>query len=315
MLYEMDLVSVIIPVYHVEACLPRCIESLLNQTYRKLEIILVDDGSPDNCPKICDSYAQQDARIKVIHQENGGIANARNVGLTASTGEYLTYVDSDDWVEPIYVEKLLHLLKKYNADMATCHELWTDDTEATIKHTHEVIKVYNTKQAMETLLYQQDFDAAPHGKLYRTHICKRHQYPSGMLFEDLGNTYKIVADCGKVVCSDQQYYFYFQSTNSITRSTFDQRRLAVVTLIDEQFDFVMKYFPSLAKAVCARKFGVYCYILRQLPKGQEWDALRNRLWSFVRDYRVKMMLDSKARLKNRLAAVCACFGLKVMSSI
>ena len=314
-MYEKDLVSVIVPVYRVEAYLPRCIESLLNQTYSNLEIILVDDGSPDSCPEMCDRYAQQDRRIRVIHQENGGIANARNVGLAASTGEYLTYVDSDDWVENVYVEKLLRLLKEHDADLATCHELWTADTEATIKHTDEHVEVFDTWQALETMLYQRDFDVGPHGKLYKTHICKPHRYPVGMLFEDLGNTYKIVADCRKVVCTDQQYYFYFQSTNSITRSKFDRRRLAVVKLMDELYDFVMQCYPSLEKAVSARKFGVYCYILRQLPEDGEWDALRSRLWDFVRAYRVKMMFDGKARLKNRLAAICSCLGLKVLRSI
>lgn len=312
-MYEKDLVSVIVPVYRTEEYLPRCIDSLLSQTYGKLEIILVDDGSPDNCPEICDRYAARDARIKVIHQKNGGIANARNVGLAAATGEYMTYVDSDDWVENIYVEKLLGLLREHNVDMATCQELWTGDTEATIKHTNECVKVYNTEQALETLLYQQDFDTGPHGKLYKTYICKPHLYPVGMLYEDLGNTYKIVADCKKVVCSNQQYYFYFQSPNSITRSVFDQRRLAVVTLMDEQFDFIMKFFPTLKKAANARKFGVYCYILRQLPKDKDWDELRGRLWSFVRNYRVKMMFDKKARLKNRLAGACACLGLDILS--
>ena len=314
-MYMKDVVSIVVPVYRVEPYLSRCVESLLNQTYTKLEIILVDDGSPDNCPQMCDAYAAQDSRIKVIHKENGGIANARNTGLAAVTGEYMTYVDSDDWAENTYVEKLLTLLKEYDADMATCQELWTGDTEACIQHGPDQVKVYCTEQALESLLYQKDFDVGPHGKIYKTRICKPHQYPSGMLYEDLGNTYKIVADCKKVVCTNQKHYFYFQSPNSITRSVFDKRRLAVVTLMDEQYDYILKHFPKLEKAASARKFGVYCYILRQLPQENEWDELRNKLWQFVRSYRFKMLFDGKARLKNRLAGACACFGLKVLSRI
>lgn len=311
-MYEKDLVSIIVPVYNVEPYLPRCIGSLLAQTYSKLEIILVDDGSTDNCPELCDRYAAQDDRIRVIHQENGGIANARNVGLAAVSGEFMTYVDSDDWIDETFVEKLLELLKENHADMATCYELWTGDTEARIQHSEEQVNVYDTEQALEALLYQKEFDVGPHGKLYRTQVCKPHRYPVGMQFEDLGTTYKIVADCKKVVSTNQQYYYYFQSPNSITRSAFDERRLAVVTLMDEQFAFLMARFPGLEKAACARKFAAYCYILRQLPDEEKWRELRDRLWSFVRSYRVKMILDSKARMKNRLAGVCACLGLAVL---
>ena len=314
-MYVKGLVSIVVPVYRVEAYLPRCINSLLEQTYRNLEIILIDDGSPDNCPEMCDCYAMQDARIKVIHQKNGGLANARNVGLAAATGEYLAYVDSDDWVDKLYVEKLVNLLKLNDADMATCHELWTDDANAIIHHSKEQAKIYNTQQALEAMLYQRDYDVSAHGKLYKTRICKPHPYPTGMLFEDLGTTYKIVANCKRVVCSNQQYYYYFQSPNSIVRSGFNCRKLDAISLVDEVYDFIITKFPDLEKAACCRKFGVYCYILRQLPDDSEWDALRSKLWQFIQSNRFEVIIDGKARLKNRIAGICSCFGLHVLVKI
>lgn len=115
-----NLISVIVPVYKVEKYIKKCIESIINQTYENLEIILVDDGSPDNCGKICDEYAKKDKRIKVIHKENGGVSSARNLGLEKSNGQYITFIDSDDWIEEEYCEILLTTLKEQNADCAIC---------------------------------------------------------------------------------------------------------------------------------------------------------------------------------------------------
>ena len=113
-------ISVIVPVYKVEKYLDRCVESIVNQTYKNLEIILVDDGSPDNCPAICDAWANKDERIKVIHKENGGVSSARNRGIDAATGDYIGFVDSDDWIEPDMYELLADNAKKYDADISRC---------------------------------------------------------------------------------------------------------------------------------------------------------------------------------------------------
>ena len=115
-----DLISVIIPIYNVEKYLNKCIDSIINQTYKNLEIILVDDGSPDNCPQICDEYAKKDNRIKVIHKKNGGVSSARNVGLINSTGNYIGFIDPDDYIEPIMYEKLLKVLKESNTLVSMC---------------------------------------------------------------------------------------------------------------------------------------------------------------------------------------------------
>ena len=116
-------ISVIVPVYNVEAYLPRCVESIMAQTYQNLEIFLVDDGTKDNCGAICDAYARQDNRVRVIHKENGGLSSARNAGIDASTGEYLSFVDSDDWIEPDMYEKMMGLMEKYGVRLV-CAGRW-----------------------------------------------------------------------------------------------------------------------------------------------------------------------------------------------
>lgn len=115
-----DLISVIVPVYKVEKYINKCVDSIINQTYTNLEIILVDDGSPDNCGNICDEYAKKDNRIKVVHKENAGVSSARNIGLEKSSGKYITFIDADDYVEKNYCEELLNILKIENADCVAC---------------------------------------------------------------------------------------------------------------------------------------------------------------------------------------------------
>ena len=130
------LISIIVPVYKVEPYLRRCVDSILNQTYRNLEVILVDDGSPDNCGSICDAYAKQDSRVKVIHKENGGLSSARNAGLDVMSGAYVGFVDSDDWIEPHMYESLLKLMEKFDAQMAlggVADEMLYDGTLTTVK--------------------------------------------------------------------------------------------------------------------------------------------------------------------------------------
>ena len=138
-----DLISIVIPVYKVEKYLEKCVESVINQTYKNLEILLVNDGSPDNCPKICDEYAQKDNRIKVIHKENGGLSDARNAGIDVAAGKYIAFVDSDDYVSNDYIEYMYNLIKEYNTQMATC------ETEVINAEKNKVIKPREFEENIE----------------------------------------------------------------------------------------------------------------------------------------------------------------------
>ena len=126
----MELISIVVPVYKVEPYLDKCVSSIVNQTYKNLEIILVDDGSPDNCPVMCDAWAEKDNRIRVIHKPNGGLSDARNAGMSAATGELIAFVDSDDWIAPDMYEKLYHRLTEDGSDIAACgvQMVWEDNT-------------------------------------------------------------------------------------------------------------------------------------------------------------------------------------------
>ena len=165
---EMPLVSVIVPVYKVESYLHRCVDCILAQTYANLEIILVDDGSPDNCGKICDEYAQKDKCIKVIHKKNGGLSDARNAGLDIAMGEYITFVDSDDWIHFQYVEILLNNLTKADVDISTCSFVRTPEKMLMdSKVSESSYHIYSSEKAIEQTLYQNRLDNSAWGKLYK----------------------------------------------------------------------------------------------------------------------------------------------------
>lgn len=156
------LITVIIPCYKVEQYLPKCINSVLTQTYTNLEIILVDDGSPDNCGNICDNYAQKDSRIKVIHKTNGGLSDARNKGIDIAHGEYITFIDSDDYVSNDYIEVLYNLLKENNAQMSICLPYCISEMNETIIRINNKNKkiIFNSEEALISMFYQKDFDTS-----------------------------------------------------------------------------------------------------------------------------------------------------------
>ena len=146
-----DLVSVIIPVYKVEKYLHRCVESILGQTYKNVEVILVDDGSPDNCGEMCDVFAKRDHRVRVIHKKNGGLSDARNAGIEIAKGKYLSFLDSDDWVHPKYIEKLYYLMMTTKSDIAACKFIRTSSEDILADTSNVEIHEFSNVEALEQL--------------------------------------------------------------------------------------------------------------------------------------------------------------------
>ena len=214
---EEELISVIVPVYKVEAYLNKCIDSIISQTYKNLEIILVDDGSPDNCPKICDEYAKKDKRIKVIHKKNGGLSDARNNGLRIATGKYIGFVDSDDYIDDGMYEYLYSLIKKYDADISTCGyrnfgEYEYDDLVP--KEEMCIDKIEALKKLSEDAIVKN----YAWNKLYKKElfIDNNIEYPVGVIMEDVATTYKLFELCNKIVIGNNIFYNYLRRGGGIT---------------------------------------------------------------------------------------------------
>ena len=190
------LISVILPIYNVAQFLPRCIESVCSQTYDNLEIILVDDGSPDDCGDICDKYAEKDNRIVVVHKQNGGLSDARNKGAEIANGEYITFIDSDDYVTDTYVEYLYSLIEKYHTRMSLCTHTVVFEKGNNIIYGNGKDEVLTTEICLERMLYDDVINTSAWAKLYETEMVRKFPYPVGKLFEDIATTYKFFMECG-----------------------------------------------------------------------------------------------------------------------
>ena len=215
-----SLLSVIVPIYKVEDYLPKCVESIRNQTYSNLEIILVDDGSPDGCGAICDEFAQKDSRIRVIHKENGGLSDARNAGIDVVTGDYLAFVDSDDWLEPDAFEAMLALAEKYDAKMV-CAGRYNEDgaTGAQSKGLcPEKEEFVPGKELVRRIFRWDHLDSAAWDKLYARELFREIRYPVGRVVEDVPTTYHLVLLAGGAAMLPKPVYHYVCREQSITNA-------------------------------------------------------------------------------------------------
>ena len=223
------LISAIVPVYKVEKYLGRCVESLLAQTYENIEIILVDDGSPDTCPVMCDEYAKKHEKIRVIHQENKGLSGARNTGIDNAKGEYLAFVDSDDLWSPHFLESLYKALKENDADIAQCRWEYMHGDELKEAYDADAKTVCFTGREMLANLYIQTgaYYVVAWNKLYKKELFENIRYPEGRIHEDEATTYKLFDLAKKCVFVDNALYGYYVGSGgtSITRNGFNLKKL------------------------------------------------------------------------------------------
>ena len=212
------MVSIIIPIYNVEHYLCKCIDSVLAQTYKDIEVILVDDGSPDACPQICDEYSKTDRRIKVIHKENGGLSSARNAGLDIAMGEYIMFVDSDDWILPEMVANMLKKLQDVQADMCLCGLNRVNEKNEKLSSVSYSDTVLTKHDAYELLVQGNVVFIVACAKLYRRHIFDELRFHEGKIHEDEFISHHVIGKCNRIVSVKMPYYQYLQRNGSIIRS-------------------------------------------------------------------------------------------------
>ena len=224
----MDQISIVVPVYNVENCLSYCVESLRQQTYKNIEIILVDDGSTDSSGEICDQYAREDDRIKVLHIENGGLSNARNTGVKESSTDWIVFIDSDDYYDHRAIEYLVELRDKYRVDLVA-----TPVIEVRNYTNSDFLGDFRDKYsgkldrqtALKQMFYGNYVGTHSGGKLYKKEILLRFPYPNGMLYEDLALAYEHIASCENIAVSDLTLYKYYRRPGSIVNSKYSDRLL------------------------------------------------------------------------------------------
>lgn len=274
------LISVIVPVYKVEKYLDRCVASIANQTYQNLEIILVDDGSPDNCPAMCDGWAAKDSRVKVIHKENGGLSDARNAGMDVAAGAYIAFVDSDDWIHSDYIRQLYWAAASHDADIAAC-DFRTVYEEMPDNGLPEApsIQPCTPEQAIESMTNNSNFRAVAWNKLYRREVLGKDRYPKGRYHEDEFFTYRILDKARRLVYIDLPLYYYFQRPGSIM-SSISSRHLDALDAYLERLELLRVKYPRLYRkdkvTFCIACVGFYRQALRQKEeRGQMCRRIRN----------------------------------------
>lgn len=250
---DSGLVSIIIPIYKVEKYICKCIESVINQTYKNLEIILVDDGSPDNCPLICDEYAKKDGRIVVKHKKNGGLSDARNTGLDIANGEYLFFLDSDDYIAEDAIEKLYRILTETNSDLAICNYEYVSESgildiliDSPIKN-----EVMDRDLLFTKLTEQRNwFYVVAWNKLYKKSLFNNLRFPVGQVNEDEFIVHKVFLKCKQGVSITDKLYFYLKREGSITTSAKSIKRLDVVKALADRCDFLFNngYYAPIDKS-------------------------------------------------------------------
>ena len=241
----MDLISIIVPIYKVEAYLNRCVRSLVTQSYNHLEIILVNDGSPDNCAAMCDAWATNDSRIKVIHKQNGGLSDARNAGLAVAQGKYIAFVDSDDWVDAEYIAAMYYALQQTDSEIAACDVYESAGEEVELcPMKKSPLRICTPEEAISDILEGKGFRAVAWNKLYKRTLFENERYPVGKHHEDEFFTYRILAKAKRLVYLDRPLYFYFQRPGSIMNS-FSIRRLDALEAYLERLAFLRENFPNL----------------------------------------------------------------------
>ena len=263
----MDLISIIVPIYNVEKFLDTCISSLVNQTYKKLEIILVDDGSEDNSGIICDKWASKDFRIKVIHKTNGGLSDARNVGLEEAKGKYVALVDSYDWIDLNYYETLYRELSKSKAQIAASGVTISYSNHEDKTRYNQKAGVYTPEEALRTIQNNEGFLAVAWNKLYKIELFQKIRYPYGIIHEDEFVTYRVVshAEC-LVLCTDVFYHYRQREGSIMTEANCEKEKDVLDAYINRMILFKQK-FPQLYLKD-KYLFCLACYQIFQLAKDQ-----------------------------------------------
>ena len=292
------LISIVVPVYGTEAYLSQCVESLLAQTHSYLELILIDDGSLDHSGALCDRYGEQDRRVRVIHQDNQGVSAARNAGIKAAHGQYIAFVDSDDWVEPDYLAALLQAAEETEADAA-------------VEVSGVQTCVWTGPEALRQLCYQKQFDTAPWGKLFRAELARKTPFPEGMFFEDLAVVCRMIGEAKRVAGLAGTRYHYRQNPKGTMNGGDVRRLLDELRAADMMYDYAKSVLGSDVRAAESRKFSAYCQVLMKLPR-DGYDDVRTRAWDYLRRVRGTVLRDRNARTKNRMAALLTWFGEPIM---
>ncbi len=307
------LISVVVPVYNVEAYLKECLDSLMSQTFKNFELLLVDDGSTDESGKICDSYAETDSRIRVIHRENGGLSAARNTGIENAKGEYITFVDSDDYVKDTYLQYLYDLICEYGTKVSVCcHEVLCEDGKL-IPQKADFRGTFNAETAIKKMLYHDMVDTSSWAKLFHKSMFDDIRFPHGKVFEDIATTYLYFDKAGTVAFGGESQYFYRIRKNSIVNIGFSLKKFQLLENTDEMGEYVLKKYPNLEKAVLRRRVYARFSTLNQMLGVKDYKREKQDIIDFIKKHSDEVKSDPLTPKRDKIAILILKFGFPIYS--
>lgn len=310
-------ISIIVPIYNVEKYLSQCIDSILSQTYKNLEIILIDDGTKDSSGMICDDYAKKDNRIKVIHQKNMGLSGARNTGLKNSTGDLITFVDSDDFIDNKMFETMLLSIKENDADIVECGTIFCDENGNYIKdNTLNEVKIYKNEYQIKELLMNEDITTTSWGKLYKRKLFKNFEFPLEKYHEDTFTTYKLLHLSKKTTVLNKGFYHYRQVDGSIMNSSFKLKHLDSIEATLERSKFIEKNYPEYKKYDYANIVYSCCKVYERILLSDFYDKkIIKNLQNLIRKYLIYFLIYSKSKKSTKLFSIVCFFDMNVCKKI
>lgn len=295
----MELITIIVPIYNVKPYLSRCIESIINQDYKKLEIILVDDGSTDKSGNICDEYAKKDKRIIVIHQENQGLSCARNNGTRISKGKYIAYIDSDDYIELDYISYLYKLIKDNKADISACAH-----------NKHRYIETVYEKDELYPALLTSKIAFSAWSKLIKASIMKDNNiyFPVNEIYEDQKWIYYLLEHTNRVVISSESKYHYTYRQNSIFNTKSLQNKKILINRVCEMHNFIKERHPEYLSLSYIKYIRELTYNFLSFSRTKELETLKKEIYSLIKKNRNKIILKKEVNLFLRLEVLVSYFG-------
>lgn len=278
------LISVIVPVYNVEEYLNKCVDSIINQTYKNIEILLIDDGSTDTSGAICDDYSQRYDNVKTYHKKNGGLSSARNFGIERASGEYLGFVDSDDYIHKEMYERLYSLIKEYDADLSECLLTNVYNGKNLINNEKERVLVVNSETAIDLALKAEIANVVAVDKLYRRSLFDNVRYPVGKTIEDGFVIVDILSQCDRIVITTEQMYYYVHRKGSITTDAFSTKSLDAIEAYEKNYNIIKNKYPAILDSAILRLCWAHFYVLDKIiyDNSEEHKETKKNVIRFLR---------------------------------
>lgn len=297
-----DKVSVIVPIYNVEKYVAFCLESIMKQTYKNLEILIIDDGSPDHSSAICEKIAQSDFRIKVLHKKNGGAASARNYGMKYATGQYFVFVDSDDWIENTMIEDLLNAAKENDVKIACCGHYRVKENKIKKEIHIQDNCLFSFREIIEKTVFDDGVGTADWAKIYDRSVFDKIEFPEGEINEDAAIIYRLFAKCEKIYVLGKSYYYYRQNSDGVTKQDYSEKYDVVLKNHLSNIEFVSAIHPDAraimeASAACSY-INMIRKIIRMADGCTKYSKQLNVYQSYLKVYKSNYIQYKKPTVKE-----------------